>query len=192
MKVGIFGGSFDPIHRGHLRLAAAAQKQLKLAKVYFVLSPRPPFKRNRIVTSVSDRLPMLRKALAGRPRFVAARWEVNHSGPSYTVTTLKTYKKRHPEDDLYFIMGSDVLKNFHRWKNPRKIIALARLAVGLRPGTGRMKKRTFFSGALRTLRGVFPDISSTQIRDRVRKKRSLQSLVPKTVAAYIARKKLYR
>src|SRR3954467_7566966 len=118
MRVGLLGGTFDPLHYGHLGLADAARRQLKLDRIYLVLSPRSPFKVNRRLTPAVQRKRAVQAALGGRKGFSLGTWELNRKGPSYTVTTLRTLRRAHPRWDLYLILGSDTYRGFSRWKEP--------------------------------------------------------------------------
>lgn len=187
MKIGLLGGTFDPVHNGHLKLAAAALKQLRLDRVYFVLSPRSPFKLDHAQTPVSSRLTMLAAALRGRKRFSVGRWELKRRGPSYTYMTLESLRKRNPKQKLFLIMGSDVLRGFARWKNPAKVRRLATVVVGRRPGASAPTSK-----GIVTLRGVFPKISSTNVRALARRGKKFEPLVPAAVANVIRRKELYK
>ncbi len=179
-KIGILGGTFDPIHNGHIALARAALEQLKLDRVYMVLSPHSPFKTDKDLTPVAQRLEMLTLAIQGMEKIFIGDWELNRRGPSYTVKTLSDYKKANPGHDLYLILGSDALENFHKWKSPEKIMKFASLVIGRRPGmplkVSNLEGRMFF------LRGEFPEVSSTAIRYGVAKGRR-----PEGVAAAVAK-----
>lgn len=193
MKVGLFGGSFDPIHRGHLALANAALKQHRLDRVYFVLSRQSPLKE-KSSTPVQDRLAMLRLAIRRYNRFFPATWELQRGGPSYTIQTLRDYRKHHPTHDVYWIMGSDSLKEFYHWREPHQILKIAQLIVGRRPGA--MKSFgpeiiNFDIGRIALLKGAFPDISSTEIRRSLSRGRKAWSLIPSPVRSYILKRKLY-
>lgn len=186
MKVGLFGGSFDPIHNAHLKLAAAALRQLKLSRVYFVVSPRSPFKLNRRQASPEARLRMVRAAIRGEPRFRAADWELRRRGPSYTVSTLRAYRRAHPEDEIFLIAGTDALAGLPRWKDPAGIARLARLAAGRRPGAAWPRLPAGLAERVVRLKGTFPDVSSTAIRaGRFRD-------VPPAARAILLREGLYR
>lgn len=201
MRVGLFGGSFDPVHNAHLKLASAALSQLKLDRVYFVFSPRSPFKQRMSQTSPQIRLAMLRKALAGSKKFRAALWELRRKGPSYTYDTLRWYKRKHPSHDLFFILGSDSYAEFDKWKNSAGMRKLCTLVVGRRPGsryprmsTGRNpnlgagQKR---SGATVLLKGIFPPVSSTAIRKQIAKNKSVTGKIPPVVLKFIKKRKLF-
>lgn len=183
------GGSFDPIHFGHLDLAQAAFKELVLDKFYLVLTPTSPFKLDKKETQLFDRLQMLKMAQKKFPNLRIARWELKRKGPSYTVQTLMDYRKTHPRDEIYFVMGSDAWKNFSSWRKPNQILSLAHIVVGKRPGALKVSSHLDYRPLV--LKGKFPNISSTQIRLNVKQKKSLLPLVPESVARYIESKKLY-
>jgi nicotinate-nucleotide adenylyltransferase len=187
MRVGILGGTFDPLHNGHIALARAALRQLKLDTVYFLLSPRSPFKLGQRLTPASQRLAMLRLGLRGRSGFRVATWELKRRGPSYMVTTLTAYKRRHPRHELFLVLGSDAFAGFGRWKNPRKILKLATLVVGRRPGVD----MDACVPSVAVLRGIFPDVSSTALRAMFAGKRAAHAPVPPAVRSFIVRRKLY-
>jgi len=191
MKVGLLGGSFDPVHLGHLKLAEAARRQLKLDKVYLVLTPRSPFKKSQRPASLRDRLRMLRLAMKRKRGLKVGTWELKSRGVSYTVDTLKRFQKSHPSDQIFLIMGSDAWAGFRRWKSPDKIANLATLVVGRRPKTRKILQPKKFRASMKILRGTFPNVSSTVIRQDIKSGRSRKLLLP-VVASYIQRHDLYR
>jgi nicotinate-nucleotide adenylyltransferase len=188
MRVGLLGGSFDPVHNGHLKLALAALRQCKLDRVYLVLTPRSPFKMTQPLSPLTTRLAMLRLAINKIDGLKIGAWEFRRRGPVYTVTTLSNYRKRHPKDEIFFILGSDTWKGFFRWKNPQEILRLAHIVVGRRPG---VKKVTHKSQAI-ILKGLFPDISSTHIRAQSKMNKSLKQWIPTSVEKYVVKKGLYQ
>ncbi len=187
MRIGILGGTFDPIHNGHIALARAAQRQLKLDAIYFLLSPRSPFKLQEHLTPAPLRLSMLRLALRGRPGFRIATWELKRRGPSYMATTLTAYKKAHPRDQVFLVLGSDAFAGFARWKNPEKILKLATLVVGRRPGSDLPD----CVPCVAILKGIFPNVSSTSLRDACARKTPKKAAVPPSVRSFLLRRKLY-
>ena len=187
-KIGILGGTFDPVHDGHLALARAARDQLKLDRVYMVLSPLSPFKLDKEITPVAERLAMLGLALEKEKDILIGEWELRRKGPSYTVNTLSDYKKNNPKHDLYLILGSDAMAGLDKWKSPQRILTLATVVVGRRPGmplkVSNLEGRMFF------LRGTFPPVSSTEIRRNIAKFPKAPG-VPAAVAQFIRTNHLY-
>ncbi len=196
--VGIVGGTFDPVHWGHLLLAEQARDQLSLARVLFVPAGMPWRKAGRPVSPVHHRVAMLRLALEGSP-FELSLLEVERPGPSYTVDTLRELRALIPEAQLYFVLGQDALLDLPNWHDPGGILELAMLAVASRPDHGREE-------ALRHVEACLPGvrervvwlempvlgISGSDIRRRVREGRSIRYLVPASVEEYILRHGLYR
>lgn len=185
MRVGIFGGTFDPVHVGHLAIAHAALESLPLDRVVFIPARRAPLKEHAPVAGESDRLDMLELAVAGEQRFSVSRIELDRDGPSYTVETLERLAGA---DELFLILGGDALAALPRWKDPNRIAELARLAVAERPGaperTGRASIVVFDAPRL--------DISSRELRARAARGRSLRYLVPDPVWRHIEARGLYR
>ncbi len=188
MRIGFLGGTFDPVHYGHLQLAKAALDQLNLDHVYFVLSPLSPFKKAKKITAVSERLDMLRLAIDRHDEFKIGEWELKRRGPSYTVTTLADYKKDHPKHQLFLIVGSDNLSRFNEWKDHDKILKLSTLVVGRRPGMP--LEISNVDGQMMFLKGVFPLISSTEIRTMFSKGQEPSGL-PLSVKRYVRKNHLY-
>jgi nicotinate-nucleotide adenylyltransferase len=195
-SVGIFGGTFDPIHHGHLAIAEEAREALGLEVVRFVPAAVSPFKPDRAVTEAGHRLAMVEAAIAGNPAFEASRVELDRPGPSYTVETLEAGAAA-GDADAWLIVSSEALAGFPRWRKPDRILELARLAVVPRGGfeplgeawvgsefPGREDRFTFLPGPL------LP-ISGSVVRRRAAAGRSVRYLVPEAVAAYIARNRLY-
>ncbi|MGE5177280.1 MAG: nicotinate-nucleotide adenylyltransferase [Hyphomicrobiales bacterium] len=189
-RVGIFGGSFDPVHAGHLIFAQEAVDRLSLDRLLFVPAARPAHKRRRALAPIEDRIAMLRLATRGNPRLAVSRLEADPGRVAYTVRTLERLA-RPGGPELTFIMGQDSLEEFRTWREPERILALARLAVVPR-GEGRPPR----IAAGRRGRVVLLDvprigISSTEIRRRLRGGRSVRYWVPDPVLAYLERHGLY-
>ena len=188
MRVGIFGGSFDPVHVGHLAIANAALESVPLDRVLFVLARRAPLKERGPVAGEADRLAMLELAVAGEPRFSVSRIELDRPGPSYTVDTLEALSGA---DLLFLILGGDALAALPRWKDPDRIATLATLVVAERPGAperaGHEQKGTVVAFDAPRL-----DISSLELRARAARGRSLRYLVPDPVWRHIEARGLYR
>ncbi len=190
LNIGLLGGSFDPVHKGHLALARAALKQLKLSKVYFVLSPHSPFKTNQRQTPVAMRLRLLKVALKNQSSLAIGRWELKRKGPSYTVDTLRALKKKNSRHHLFWIMGSDSWTDFKKWKNPSEIERLATLVIGRRPGFKKTAPPPPLAQAI-FLKGLFPLISSTVIRKQFSLAPKRSSMVPPAVNTLIKKLRLY-
>jgi len=196
-RIGVFGGTFDPPHIGHLAIAEWARDRLALDRVIFVPAGTPPHKRDGARTPAESRLQMTRLATRGRPGFAVSTVEVRREGPSFTVDTLRLLQRRHPGARLFLILGADSLDDFATWKDPEEIARLATLVVAGRPPARRgprSKRRARVRGAGRTIRldnPVFP-VSSSLIRSRVRHQRSIHGMVPDAVERYIERHGCFR
>ncbi len=187
MKVGLLGGTFDPIHVGHLRAAETARESLGLERVAFVPAGIPPH-RGAPIASALDRYAMTALATSGQPNFVVSEAELRRDGPSYTVDTLRAWLQSRPQDELVLLLGSDAFAEMAGWREVEKIHALCAVAVLARPGDAREP------GDATPLRVSGPglDVSSSQIRSRVADGGSVRYLVPDAVADYIEKLGLYR
>ena len=189
MKIGFLGGTFDPIHKGHLSLAQAAKKQYKLDQVIFVPARIPPHKTDRQVTPVDDRLHMTELALKQESDFKLSRVEIDRSEPSFTIETLRQFKKEYPDDEIFLIMGSDSLKELSTWREPEAIQQLANLLVAVRRDAEFSKQ--LGTGILKIDMPLCP-ISSTEIRNEIRSEKSVTRWLVPDVEHYIREKGLYR
>ncbi len=189
MRIGILGGTFDPIHEGHLALAEAARDQLKLDRLIFVPAFCHPLESKRSVQADSEaRLEMVRLAVRGKPKFEVSDAELRRGGVSYTVDTLRHFRKQYPPPhELFFITGGDWGKNLSQWKDADTIFSLARFVVARRPGfdTSGLRPEIVF------LDFVPLDISSSAVREGLKKKKSSTSIVPRPVLDYIRHHGLY-
>jgi nicotinate-nucleotide adenylyltransferase len=185
VRIGVFGGSFDPVHMGHLAIANAALESVPLDRVLFVPAKRAPLKEHGPVADAADRLRMLELAVAGEPRFGVSRVELDRDGPSYAVETLERLSG---SDDLFLILGSDAMANLPRWKDADRIARLATLTVAERPGAPERM------GDSPIVRFDAPrlDISSRELRARAARGLSLRYLVPEPVWKHIEARGLYR
>jgi nicotinate-nucleotide adenylyltransferase len=186
-RIGLFGGTFDPPHVGHLALAEAARQRLRLDRVVFVPAGDPPHKRGRRLSPAADRLAMTRLAVRGLPGFEVSTVEIRRRGPSFTVDTLRRLAARHPGARLFLLLGADSLGEFRTWRDPDGIRRLATLAVAARPG-----HRLRLPRGVRRIDSPPLDVSSSALRARARAGRPLRVLVPEPVARYIERHRLYR
>jgi nicotinate-nucleotide adenylyltransferase len=194
MRIGIYGGTFDPVHLGHLIVAEQARVELALQQVLFVLASNPPHKREATILPDVHRLHMLKLALAGQPYFAVSTVEIDHPGISYTVDTLRHFR-RLPElaaAEFFLIIGADSFLEFKNWREPQEIIKLARLAVYPRPNLDLRQIAPEFFRAAHFLRGPQIEISATDIRKRCGGGLSIRYLVPEEVRNYILEKQLYQ
>jgi nicotinate-nucleotide adenylyltransferase len=187
VRLGIFGGSFDPPHVGHLLVVADAFETLRLDRLVFVPAAVQPLKAAQAAAAPEQRLAMVRLLVGDDARFSVDPIEIEREGLSYTVDTLAAFAERYPEAERFFLVGMDVLASFAQWREPERVLRLATLAVMQRQGdTGPVPK-----GAARVeTRRV--DVSSTEIRERVRTGRAIRGFVPEAVETYIAEHRLYR
>jgi nicotinate-nucleotide adenylyltransferase len=199
MNIGVMGGTFDPIHLGHLAIAEQARTQLDMSEVIFVPAGDPYFKQGNFISSPFHRISMLKLALEDKPSFSVSLIEIERSGPSYTVDTIKNLKNRlHGDDELFFILGWDSLLTLPLWHQPEQLMGLCRFVAALRPGfpgsriNDLEKKLPGISERILVLSNPLLDISSTQIRLRISKGLSIDDLVPLKVAQYIKVNKLYQ
>lgn len=189
-RVGFFGGSFDPIHFGHLNLAVELSERHRLDEILFCPANISPFKKGRPPqASGKERLSMLSHALEEFPRFKPLSLEVNREGPSYTVETLEELKKE--GEELFFLLSSDVAADFHLWKEPKKILEIARPLVGGDSPSSVIESpfSQEFMGAFTPIRRF--DISSTEVRRRLQEKLCVAHMVPLKALDYIREHRLY-
>jgi nicotinate-nucleotide adenylyltransferase len=187
MKIGILGGTFNPIHIGHLILAEEAREKLGLDRIIFVPAFLPPHKDNSDIAPAKDRFAMTKLAIRGNKYFSASDIEIKRDGRSYTIDTINEFKKRFPTDELYFIIGSDLLKYLDEWKDLSEIIKLVKFIVVTRPGFPLEKIPSYISTV--AIRAV--DVSGFQIRRCIKEKKSFRYLVSEAVHNYITKRRLY-
>lgn len=198
-KVGIMGGTFDPIHIGHLILGEMAYEQFHLDQVWFMPSGNPPHKQNRRgQASDAQRVEMVKEAIADNPHFALSLEEMNADGYSYTYRTLERLKACYPHTEFYFIMGEDSLVDFDTWKEPQRIAELCTLVVATRDQT----KPEVFEALLKSRSEQFQteflklatpniDISSHAIRERIRSQQSVRYYLPESVRQFIRKQRMY-
>jgi len=210
VRLGIFGGTFDPPHVGHLLAASDAIEHLTLDRLVFVPAAVQPLKAGRETASAVHRLAMVRLMVGSDARLQSDSVEVDRDGLSYTVDTLREFARRFPSADRYFLVGADVLASFAQWRDPQTVLDLATLAVLTRRADSagdaiseatqmeqqRMSARGSLLDGLAQRSTFVPtrrvDISSTEIRDRVRSGRSIHGFVTDAVGEYITAHGLYR
>ncbi|HEU5305434.1 MAG TPA: nicotinate-nucleotide adenylyltransferase [Gemmatimonadales bacterium] len=185
--IGLFGGSFDPVHHGHLLVGQVAAEKLRLDALRFVPAREQPFKRGRHRSSPEDRAAMLSLATAGAPGFEVELSELQRPGPSYTVDTLRRLREREPGAEFILLLGADAAADLPAWHEADQIARLARIAVFARPGSAVPDSR--WVSAVVEVPAI--DISATEIRERVARGQSIRYWVPESVAEYIERHRLY-
>ena len=197
MRVGVFGGTFDPIHIGHLVAAEETRVQLSLERVVFVPAGLPPHKLANHISPVEHRLAMVQLAIASNPYFTVSRVDIDRFGPCYTVDTMELLRDEWgPGTELYFIMGSDSLADILTWHKPERLIRLCRLAVVKRPGyevdiEELDRLLPGIASRVRFINSPLIDVASCDIRRRVREGLSIKYQVPEVVEKYIYEHGLY-
>ena len=199
MNIGVMGGTFDPIHNGHLAIAEEVRSRLDLAAILFVPAGQPWLKIDSSLSPAEHRVQMVRLAIAGKPHFKLSTMEIERPGPTYTVDTMAELQaQRGPADALYFIMGWDNLAELPQWKEPCRLISMCQLVAVPRPG--------YPCPDLKVLEPLIPglsqrvilldkpeiDISASEIRGRVAQGLSISHLIPEPVERYIKQQKLYQ
>jgi nicotinate-nucleotide adenylyltransferase len=201
MRLGLFGGTFDPIHYGHLILAECCRQQRQLDRVYFLPTAVPPHKQDRALTPGPTRIEMIELAIAGHEAFTVSPYEVEQGGVNYTVNTLTHFREQFPDAELFFLMGADMLDDLPNWRLAARVCELATPIVVRRCGTGEPRFECL-SGAISPERVAqirqhqveMPEIglSGTDLRRRVAAGHSIRYQTPRAVEAYIAAHGLYR
>lgn len=193
MRLGIFGGSFDPPHIGHLLAASDACDELELDRLIFVPAAAQPLKPDGLRATPEQRLAMVHFAVDGDPRFSVSPVEIDRKGLSFTVETLTTFADDYPDAERYFLIGADAFATFPHWREPARIAALSKLAVLQRVGDAEVALPAgVLPDRVVRLRTRRVDVSSTEVRDRIQQGRSLRGFVTAAVADYIAAAGLYR
>jgi len=191
MKIGFLGGSFDPIHFGHLVAAQDAFEQLKLDRVILVPAAQAPLKPNAAQCPAEDRLAMARAAVGRDSRFEVSDYELRKGGVSYTIDSARHFKKQFPRDDLHWIIGGDQLPQLHKWKDIAELAKLVGFIFLERPGHPAKAHADIPGLRLHRCDGHLVEISSTELRARVREGRSLDYFVPHKAIVLIREKGLY-
>jgi nicotinate-nucleotide adenylyltransferase len=199
MRIGVFGGTFDPVHYGHLILAEQCREQGRLDQVWFVPAARPPHKGEGDVSRFEHRAEMLALAAAGNPAFRVESLEKDRPGPSYTADTLAELHRLHPANEFFLLVGSDTLKDLPTWHEPHVVLRHAGLLVMLRPNNpmvpveqlrARLPEGTPL--CLEVVETPLIDISSRDLRRRAAAGGSLRYFLPRAVECYLLEKQLYR
>jgi nicotinate-nucleotide adenylyltransferase len=191
-RIGVFGGTFDPIHIGHLILAERAREGLALDRVLFLPASAPPHKRNRPVSDAKLRREMVDVAIGGNEAFESSDLEIRRGGVSYTVDTLREIRRLQPADELFLLLGGDAVDDVPNWKDPDEIVRLAVLAVARRSCAERPLALPYPDARVAAVDMPTVDVSSSEIRRLVQAGRSIRYLVPAGVQAFIDAHNLYR
>jgi len=200
MRLGLYGGTFDPVHFAHLLLAETCREQVQLDEVWFVPTGNPPHKTGVEISPAKARREMLELALAGLPQFHVSRIEIDRPGPHYTVETLRLLKAERPEDELFLLIGADSLHELHTWREPAEVARLATIVAVNRGNTAALSdsaagEYAIAPGVNVPVRAVsMPPIgiSATDLRRRVAEERSIRFQTPRAVEQYIRAHRLYR
>jgi nicotinate-nucleotide adenylyltransferase len=198
MRIGVIGGTFDPIHLGHLIVAEEARVRLGLSRVVFVPAGQPPHKLERAIADPEHRFEMIRLATADNQAFCVSRVDLDREGPCYTVETIGLLQEAWGQEvEIYFLIGADSLADLPTWREPERLLRLCRLVAVARPGykvdlRALERKLAGVTCLVEMLDVPTLDISSTEIRRRAREGLSMRYLVPGTVARYVAEHGLYR
>jgi len=190
-RLGIFGGSFDPVHNAHVALARLALSALRLDELLWVPAGQP-WQKQRHITAAPDREAMVRLAIEGEPRFALSRIELERSGASYTIDTVRALRAARPDAQWYLVIGQDQYAGFHTWNGWQELLDLVTLAIADRPDATHSVDPQVLAVPHATVALPMMDVSSTDIRARVENGQGIADLVPEPVARYIARHRLYR
>jgi nicotinate-nucleotide adenylyltransferase len=189
MKLGLFGGTFDPVHLGHLLVAQAALEELELDRLYFIPAAQSPFKPESQPSPAAERLQLLRLALAGHTKYEVDEQEIRRGGTSYTIDTLRDYARRFPQAGLFYLVGADNVASLPAWREADELARLAEFVAIPRPGESPVTFPPPFSG--RMLTGFPFGVSSSLIRSRVKAGLPIDPLVPPAVTEAIRNYRLY-
>ena len=189
-RIGLFGGSFDPVHNAHVVLAVTALEQIKLDEVRWIPVGQP-WQKTRALADAADREAMVRLAIAGEPRFVLDRSELRRRGASFTLDTVREFVAAEPGAQAFLILGQDQYSSLHTWRDWRELLALVTLAIANRPGAVLAVNTQIARVEHQAVLLPMMDVSSTEVRRRVAAGESIAGLVPDTVASYIEQHRLY-
>lgn len=200
VKIGIMGGTFDPIHNGHLMLGRQAQEEYKLDQIWFMPSGQPPHKKDHRVTDADIRCDMVKLALIGHPGFVFSDFEIKRPGNTYTAQTLGLLHQEYPEHQFYFIVGADSLYEIEKWYEPERIMSQTVILVAGREyeGVHRSLERQIqyleetYGARIHRLHCREMDVSSEEIRGWIAEGKSVKPFVPEKVFAYLEERRLYQ
>jgi len=196
MRLGIYGGTFDPIHYGHLLLAERCREALQLDEVWFIPAGNPPHKQGRVTTPAKARAEMVEFAVSGFPEFRVSRMEMERGGPSYTVQTLELIRASDPSREVFLLMGADSIAELVTWREPARILELSQVVAvnraGESPDLSSLSDLLQQTGrTVRTVEMPAMGVSASEIRSRVARQFSIRFLTPRPVEMYIRQHKLY-
>lgn len=199
-NIGIMGGTFDPIHNGHLMLGEQAYREYHLDEVWFMPSGQPPHKKNHHVTAPDQRLAMTAAAVEGRPGLICSDFEIRRNGNTYTAQTLRLLRKEYPQHTYYFIVGADSLYEIEKWYEPDQVLTQAVLLAAKREYEAKNRSMELqieylnhkYQADIRMLHCREMNVSSAELREKVSKGESIAEYVPKKVMAYIHAHSLYQ
>jgi nicotinate-nucleotide adenylyltransferase len=197
-RIGLFGGTFDPPHLGHLILASEAQSQLELNRLLWTLTPEPPHKQDQSITPIEHRLAMVKLAIADNPTFELSRIELDRPGPHYTLDTVKMVAQQYPEAEIVPVIGGDSLNDLHTWHHPQELLYASHwVGVMRRPGESANlealeRELPGISSKVHYVDAPLLEIASREIRDRVATGRPFRYYVPRPVYEYIQKHHLYQ
>ena len=188
-SIAVFGGSFDPVHNGHVMIARSALAELELDRLIVMPAAQSPFKPDQTLAPAAARMEMLRAAFSGEPEIEISSWELDRGGVSYSIETLRALAAEHPEAQLFYLIGADHVATLPQWRESDALAAAATFVVVPRPGAPEEAFPQPFSG--RYLQGKPMAISASEIRERVRAGRSVANLVPPPVAQLLNSMQIY-
>ncbi len=192
MKIGLMGGSFDPVHFGHLMAAQDVIEQFSLDRMILVPAAQAPLKPKEVQAAAGDRLAMLRLAMEGEPLMEVSDYELNKGGVSYTIDTVRHFREQHPGDEFYWVIGGDQLPLLSKWKEIGELVKLIGFIFMERPGHPAGPLREIPGLVLHRGKGHLIEISSTELRERAQRGLPLANFTPQKVIAYIGEKRLYQ
>ena len=188
-SIAVFGGSFDPVHNGHVMIARSALAELELDRLIVMPAAQSPFKPDQALAPAAARMEMLRAAFSGEPEIEISSWELDRGGVSYSIETLRALAAEHPEAQLFYLIGADHVATLPQWREADALVAAATFVVVPRPGAPEEVFPQPFSG--RYLQGKPMAISASEIRDRLRAGRSVANFVPPPVAQLLNSMQIY-
>lgn len=196
-RIGLFGGTFDPVHSGHIALAKRVLKDFSLDRLIFIPAGNPPHKQKNEITSAAHRVNMVRLATENEPKFFVSDYEEKSETPNYSYLTISHFKKVFPDDEIFFLIGGDSFRNLPDWKNYRTLLGLCTFVVVPRPGVERKEYLEKFHGdevppRVFFLKDFSYDLSSTEVRKNFAQGENAEGKVPKAVHTYIQENQLYQ